>query len=73
MLGGRDRINLELESEFSKAFLKTVSAFANYDGGTILFGVDDFGCVVGVGDLDDLCLRVENSINDAIAPFPVFA
>lgn len=42
--------HIEFKSEFTKGFLKTVSAFANYDGGEILFGVNDDGDVVGVGD-----------------------
>ena len=32
---------LELKETITNTFLKTVSAFSNYDGGTILFGVDD--------------------------------
>lgn len=32
---------LEFKETITNTFLKTVSAFSNYDGGTILFGVDD--------------------------------
>ena len=38
---------LEFKETMTKTFLKTVSAFSNYDGGTILFGVDDDGNVKG--------------------------
>ena len=34
---------LEFKSDISNTFLKTVSAFANYDGGQIIFGVGDTG------------------------------
>ena len=32
---------LEFKETITNTFLKTVSAFSNYNGGTILFGVDD--------------------------------
>ena len=34
---------LEFKEKITNTFLKTVSAFSNYDGGVILFGVDDDG------------------------------
>ena len=34
---------LEFKSDISNTFLKTVSAYANYDGGQIIFGVADNG------------------------------
>ncbi len=61
---------LEFKSEFSKTFLKTVSAFSNYDGGEILFGVADDGTAVGLQDPKSTCLDIENSINDSIDPMP---
>ena len=39
---------LEFKEEISKSFLKTVSAFSNYNGGTILFGIDDDGKIKGI-------------------------
>lgn len=39
---------LEFKETIMNTFLKTVSAFSNYDGGTILFGVDDDGNVKGL-------------------------
>ena len=41
---------LEFKETITNAFLKTVSAFSNYNGGTILFGVDDNGNVKGLQD-----------------------
>ena len=51
-------------------FLKTVSAFSNYNGGIILFGVDDNGNVKGLPDVKQACLDIENKINDSISPQP---
>lgn len=65
--------SVEFKSSFSKTFLKTVSAYANYGDGEILFGVDDDGSIVGVDNPTDLCLRIENSINDAIKPLPSYS
>ena len=41
---------LEFKETITNTFLKTVSAFSNYNGGTILFGVDDNGNVKGLED-----------------------
>ena len=41
---------LEFKETITNTFLKTVSAFSNYNGGTILFGVDDNGNVKGLQD-----------------------
>lgn len=46
----RESSSLEFKRELSRTFLKTVSAFANYGTGEILFGVDDNGTPVGVDD-----------------------
>ena len=39
---------LEFKETLTNTFLKTVSAFSNYNGGTILLGVDDNGNVKGL-------------------------
>lgn len=69
----RESRNLELKEKISRSFLKTVSAYANYGTGKVLFGVADDGRIVGVDDLDDTCLAVENAINDSIDPVPDFS
>lgn len=61
---------LEFKETITNTFLKTVSAFSNYDGGTILFGVDDDGNVKGLPDVKQTCLDIENKINDSISPQP---
>lgn len=64
---------LEFKETISNTFLKTVSAFANYDGGSILFGVNDNGEAVGISDIEQKCLDIENSINDNIKPQPEYS
>lgn len=61
---------LEFKEEISKSFLKTVSAFSNYNGGTIIFGIDDTGKIKGIENPDKRCLDIENRINDNIFPQP---
>ena len=69
----RETRNLEFKETITNTFLKTVSAFSNYDGGTILFGVDDGGNIKGLSDLIKSCLDIENKINDTISPQPDYA
>lgn len=66
----RENRNLEYKEEITNTFLKTVSAFSNYDGGMILFGVNDSGEAVGLDDVTQKCLDIENRINDSISPQP---
>lgn len=61
---------LEFKETITNTFLKTVSAFSNYDGGEIPFGVDDDGNIKGLSDVKQACLDIENKINDSISPQP---
>lgn len=69
----RESKTVEFKASVSSSFLKTVSAFANYEGGTIFFGVADDGAAVGLQDPVQACLDIENRINDSISPVPEFA
>lgn len=69
----RENSTLEFKETITNTFLKTVSAFANYGGGTILFGVDDNGNAVGLKDPIQACLDIENKINDSIHPQPRYS
>lgn len=69
----RETRDLEFKEAVSNSFLKTVSAFANYSGGRILFGVDDGGVVAGLPNPRQACLDIENKINDSIAPQPSYS
>lgn len=72
-MGEKEKYNLELKSIVTDSFLKTVSAFANYNDGDVIFGVDDNGELVGIDNIDHECLRIENMINDSIDPRPNFS
>ena len=64
---------LEWKQEVTNTFLKTVSAFANFGTGTILFGINDEGKPVGIPDANKAALDLENRINDSISPKPDYA
>lgn len=66
----RETRTLEFKETITNTFLKTVSAFSNYDGGTIIFGIDDDGNIKGLSDPKQACLDIENKINDSISPQP---
>jgi ATP-dependent DNA helicase RecG len=73
ILQTKESYNLEFKVEVSNSFLKTVSAYANYSDGEIYFGIDDHGNVVGIkGNTKNEALRIENMINDSLAPVPSF-
>ena len=69
MITMRETRILEFKETITNTFLKTVSAFSNYNGGTILFGVDDNGNVKG---LPDVSIPIEISIlfGNSEHPFP---
>ena len=56
----RETRNLEFKETITSTFLKTVSAFSNYDGGIILFGVDDDGNIKGLSDIIKACLDIQS-------------
>lgn len=66
----KENKNTEFKESVTSTFLKTVSAFANYDGGTIYFGIDDNGAEVGINNIEATCMKIENKINDSIKPQP---
>ena len=68
----RETRHLEFKEQVTNSFLKTVSAFANYDGGEILFGITDDGEANGLADPERMCLDIENKINDSIDPVPEY-
>lgn len=68
----KENKQLEFKSDITNTFLKTVSAFANYNGGKIIFGFEDDGEVVGLNNPVQACLDIENKINDTIRPQPQY-
>ena len=69
----RETRDLEYKETVSKSYLKTVSAFANFNDGTIIFGVTDDGSIIGVKNPNEECLNIENQINDSIKPKPNYS
>lgn len=63
---------LEFKEQISNTFLKTVSAFANYGDGKIIFGLADDGTECPLKNPVKDCLSIENMINDSISPQPDF-
>lgn len=69
----RESKNLEFKETIeSNTYLKTISAFANYGGGMIIFGVNDNGKVKCVTDPINACRNLENKINDNLKPIPSY-
>jgi len=66
----RETRTIEFKETITNTFLKTVSAFSNYDGGEIFFGIDDTGNIKGLSNIKQACLDIENKINDSITPQP---
>ena len=64
---------IEYKERITTTFLKTVSAFANYDGGDIYFGIDDNGTIKGLSDVRQACLDIENMVNNGITPQPDYS
>lgn len=69
----KENNRLEYKENISKTYLKTVSAFANYNDGKIIFGVTDDMRIVGIENPDQACLDIENQINDSIKPRPDYS
>ena len=68
----RESRTLEYKESVTNTFLKTVSAYANYGSGEIMFGIADDGTAVGIADAKSACLDIENRINDSIDPVPAY-
>lgn len=68
----RESRNLEYKLNVTKSYLKTVSAYANYGGGRIIFGVDDNRVIIGLDYVHQVCLNIENQINDNLNPVPEY-
>lgn len=66
----RENKRLEFKSSITNTFLKTVSAYSNFGDGEILFGVNDDGTICGIENAEQVCLDIENRINDSISPKP---
>lgn len=59
---------VEFKSEYVEDIRKEVIAFANTNGGTLYIGIADDGTAIGISDIDEIILKVSNSIRDSIKP-----
>ena len=59
-----------LEEKKPKSWLKSVSAFANCLGGSLLFGIDNDGIVKGIDNVQHVCETISSKIRDYMDPLP---
>ena len=70
----RESRSLEYKENMdSNTFMKTISAYANYGNGVIIFGITDDGRVKGVSNPEKAALNLENKINDSMNPVPEYS
>ena len=60
-----------LERNKPKSWLKSVSAFANGEGGTIVYGISDDGAILGINDAEHDAEFISEAIKTKIDPTPV--
>lgn len=63
---------LEYKQDLTRTYLKTVSAYANFNDGKIIFGVTDDLKIIGIDKPFDKKIDIENQINDSIKPKPEY-
>lgn len=63
-----ENYQLEFKREYTEDIKKSVVAFLNSEGGTILVGVSNDGKVAGLKDTDDVMKRLSLSIRNSIRP-----
>lgn len=61
-----------LERKKTRSWLKTVSAFANGNGGSLYYGIDDEGTVIGLADAQSDAEFISETIKARIDPTPDF-
>lgn len=60
-----------LEIKRPKSWLKSVSAFANGEGGTLVFGINDDNQVVGLSNAEGDAEKISEEIKTKLDPVPV--
>lgn len=63
---------VSLETEKPKSWLKTICAFANTSGGSIVFGVADDKSLIGIDDIDATAEKIIELISANISPIPYY-
>lgn len=59
-----------LEVRHPKSWLKSVSAFANGEGGTLIFGISDDDKIVGLADAEGDAEKISEEIKNKLDPVP---
>lgn len=59
-----------LEEKRPKSWLKSVSAFANGQGDSLFFGIDDNGGIIGLDDVQHVSQSISTRIRDLMDPLP---
>lgn len=60
-----------LEIKRPKSWLKSVSAFANGEGGTLIFGISDDDRIIGLADTENDAEIISEEIKTKLDPVPV--
>ena len=60
-----------MRSERSKSWLKSVSAFANGEGGVLVFGISDDDHVLGLADAEGDAEKISEEIKSKLDPVPI--
>ncbi len=63
---------LELEARKPRSWCKSISAFANGDGGALIFGVANDGIVVGLQEPEATAEKISEIIKARMNPIPEF-
>ena len=61
---------LMLEVRRSKSWLKSVSAFANGEGGLLIFGISDEDQIIGLADAEGDAEKISEEIKSKLDPVP---
>jgi len=61
-----------LEVNRPKSWCKSVSAFANGNGGILIFGISDDNCIVGLVNPDYDAMKISEIIKSRLDPIPEF-
>ena len=59
-----------LEEKKPKSWLKSICAFANGQGGSLFFGIDDNGEIIGLDDVQHVSQVISTRIRDLMDPLP---
>ena len=63
---------IKLEAKEPESWVKSISAFANGNGGSLFYGVSDDGTVVGIEDAKKTAKDISQIIKDHMDPVPEF-